>query len=207
MITAQDIREKGFERSKFNGYDMDSVDDFLEEVADSIGILQKEKADLQKEKTDMAKKMKVLVEKINEYRQSEEALNLAVLSAQKLAVQIEADARARANSMLADADKQVKAKLGSIDDQIAAQEKRLADAKATTATFINSVRNMCATQLKNIDSVSSAIIPQSDAVKAAAKANVDDTVRSIESSVARMQGEPSVKFDIASAIEELDSLT
>ena len=48
MITAQDIREKGFERSKFNGYDMDSVDDFLEEVADSIGILQKEKADLQK---------------------------------------------------------------------------------------------------------------------------------------------------------------
>ena len=188
MITAQDIREKGFERSKFNGYDMDSVDDFLEEVADSIGILQKEKADLQKEKTDMAKKMKVLVEKINEYRANEEALNLAVLSAQKLAVQIEADARARANAMLADADKQVKAKLGSIDDQIAAQEKRLADAKATTATFINSVRNMCATQLKNIDSISSTVISQPDA----GKTNADEGVQP-------------VKFDIDSAINEIDS--
>ena len=107
MITAQDIREKGFERAKFGGYDMDAVDDFLEEIADSIGVLQKENASLQKEKTEMAKKMKVLVDKINEYRANEEALNLAVLSAQKLAVQIESDARARANAMLADADKKV----------------------------------------------------------------------------------------------------
>ena len=34
MITAQDIREKTFEKSRMNGYDMASVDDFLEEVAE-----------------------------------------------------------------------------------------------------------------------------------------------------------------------------
>ncbi len=36
MITAQDIREKTFEKSRMNGSDMPSVDDFLEELAEDI---------------------------------------------------------------------------------------------------------------------------------------------------------------------------
>ena len=89
MITAQDIREKGFERARVNGYDMASVDDFLEELADDVAASQKENAVLKS-------KMKVLVDKIEEYRANEEALNSAILSAQKLAVQIESEARQRA---------------------------------------------------------------------------------------------------------------
>lgn len=88
MITAQDIREKTFEKSRIGGYDMASVDNFLEEIADDITAAQKENSVLKS-------KMKVLVDKIEEYRANEEALNLAVISAQKLAVQIEADARTR----------------------------------------------------------------------------------------------------------------
>ena len=61
MITAQDIREKTFEKSRMNGYDMASVDDFLEELAEDIGASQKENAVLKS-------KMKVLVDKIEEYR-------------------------------------------------------------------------------------------------------------------------------------------
>lgn len=202
MITAQDVREKGFETSKFGGYNMDSVDDFLEEVADSIGVLQKEKEDLQREKSDLMKKMKILADKITEYRSNEEALNLAVLSAQKLAVQIESEARTRAASMISDADKQVKEKIGSIEEQTAAQEKRLADAKAATAKFIDSVRTMCNTQLKNIDAISSGIIPQPEAPRAAARKDVDDTVRSIESSVARIQPQPPVKAEFAAPAEK-----
>lgn len=198
MITAQDIREKGFERAKFGGYDMDAVDDFLEEIADSIGVLQKENASLQKEKTEMAKKMKVLVDKINEYRANEEALNLAVLSAQKLAVQIESDARARANAMLADADKKVKAKVGSIEEQTIAQEKRLADAKAATSKFFEGVRALCNTQLKNIDAISSGIIPQPEATKkAAGKKAVEEKPADVP---ARIQGDDDVKI-AAPAVE------
>lgn len=195
MITAQDIREKGFERAKFGGYDMDAVDDFLEEIADSIGVLQKENASLQKEKTEMAKKMKVLVDKINEYRANEEALNLAVLSAQKLAVQIESDARARANAMLADADKKVKAKVGSIEEQTIAQEKRLADAKAATSKFFEGVRALCNTQLKNIDAISSGIIPQPEATKkAAGKKAVEEKPADVPA--ARIQGDDDVKIAV-----------
>lgn len=197
MITAQDIREKTFEKSRFGGYDMPSVDDFLEELADDITASQKENAVLKS-------KMKVLVDKIEEYRANEEALNMAVLSAQKLAVQIESDARSRAAAMIADAERQVKAQIGSIAEQTAAEEKRLAAAKEATAKFFLAARELCNTQLKNIDAISSGILPQQEpaSVNAAAPAvSVEDAVRSIESSMARIQPEPPVNIDIDPAKE------
>ena len=76
MITAQDIREKTFEKSRMNGYDMASVDDFLEEIAEDISSAQKENAVLKS-------KMKVLVDKIEEYRANEEALISSASSSRK----------------------------------------------------------------------------------------------------------------------------
>lgn len=219
MITAQDIREKTFEKAKFGGYDMASVDDFLEELADDITASQKENAVLKS-------KMKVLVDKIEEYRANEEALNLAVLSAQKLAVQIETDARQRATAMIADADRQVKAKIGSIEEETIKQERRLESAKTATAKFIAGVRAMCNAQLKNIDAINSGTIGMQEPVKAAAKVeaepavnydavnsgiitkpetekvagqnDVEDTIRSIESSVAKIKPEPAINIDFSS---------
>jgi len=187
MITAQDIREKTFEKARIGGYDMNSVDDFLEELADEITAAQKENAVLKS-------KMKVLVDKIEEYRANEEALNLAVLSAQKLAVQIEGDARTRAAAMIADADRQVKAQLGSISDQTAAEEKRLAAAKDATAKFFETARSLVNQHLENLDSISRGLIPEQQ--HAASAPSVDDAVRSIESSVSRLQPEASVNMNL-----------
>lgn len=206
MITAQDIREKTFEKSRIGGYDMATVDDFLEELADDVTAYQKENAVLKS-------KMKVLVDKIEEYRANEEALNLAVLSAQKLAVQIENDARKRAETMLADADRQVKARIGGIEDETKRQEQMLADAKAATAKFFETARALCNAQLRNLDSVASGMSLKSAAPEAPAAAarvaeptaaaepvDVDKAVRSIEESVSRIQPEPAVKFDLSSAM-------
>lgn len=193
MITAQDIREKAFEKQRIGGYDMASVDDFLEELADDITAYQKEN-------TVLKSKMKVLVDKIEEYRANEEALNMAVLSAQKLAVQIEADAKTRAAAMLADADKQVKAVVGSIEAQANAEEQRLEAAKEATAKFLNGVRAMCNTQLKNLDAFASGLsLPQQKSAEPTS--NIDDAVRSIETSASRIQAEPSMQIDLGSAKE------
>lgn len=187
MITAQDIREKTFEKARIGGYEMNSVDDFLEELADEITAAQKENAVLKS-------KMKVLVDKIEEYRANEEALNLAVLSAQKLAVQIEGDARTRAAAMIADADRQVKAQLGSVSEQTAAEEKRLAAAKEASARFFESARALVNKHLQNLDAISHGLLPQQEA--AAPAASVEDAVRSIESSVSRIQPEASVNMNL-----------
>ena len=212
MITAQDIREKTFEKAKFGGYDMASVDDFLEDLAEEVTASQKENAVLKS-------KMKILVDKIEEYRANEEALNMAVLSAQKLAVQIESEARARANAMLAEADRQVNAKIGSIAEQADAEESRLAAAKSATLKFLDSMREVCNKQLQNIEDIGNGFIPEEKAAAEAAAAeaaaqaaaeqaaapaasSIDDAVRSIERSVSRIQPEESVNIDISPAIDE-----
>ena len=76
MITAQDIREKTFEKSTFGGYAMNEVDDFLDELANDLSVSQKELA-------TMRAKMKVLVDKIEEYRGSEEDMHKALVSARR----------------------------------------------------------------------------------------------------------------------------
>jgi len=191
MITAQDIREKGFEKSRIGGYDMAAVDEFLEEIADDITASQKENAVLKS-------KMKVLVDKIEEYRANEEALNMAVLSAQKLAVQIEAEARQRAANMIAEADKQVKETVGSIAEQADAEEKRLEAAKAATAKFLENIRGIMGKQMENIEAIAAGYAPAAKEEESAP--DLDETVRSIESKVSRMQPAPAVKIDIEDAV-------
>lgn len=147
MITAQDIREKTFEKSKFGGYDMAQVDEFLEELADDLTNSQKEVAVLKS-------KMKVLVDKIEEYRNNESALNKSILSAQKLAQEIETEARDKAAKVLADAEKKADETVGSITARAEFEEKRLAAAEAATAKFFDGIRAMCNAQLRNLDSIS-----------------------------------------------------
>jgi len=212
MITAQDIREKTFEKAKFGGYDMASVDDFLEELAEDVTAAQKENAVLKS-------KMKILVDKIEEYRANEEALNMAVLSAQKLAVQIESEARERARAMLAEADRQVNAKIGGIAEQADAEENRLAAAKSATLKFLESMREVCNKQLQDIEDIGNGFIPEEKAAAEAAaaaaaaaaapapapapapaSASIEDAVRSIERSVSRIQPEERVDIDITPAM-------
>lgn len=147
MITPQDIREKVFEAVVFNGYDKAEVDDFLDTVAGDLSALVKENA-------AMKAKMKVLVDKIEEYRENESALNMAMLSAQKLSVQIENDARARATAIVNEAEAQAAASLGSIDERLAQEESRLQAAKIITAKFIDSALGVCRQQLDRLEAIS-----------------------------------------------------
>lgn len=148
MTTPQDIREKGFDKARamFGGYDMGAVDDYLEVLASDFETLQKENAALKG-------KMKVLVDKIEEYRSDESALNKAILSAQKLSVQIENDARARSAAIVSEAETKAASILGGIDERIAQEEARLQAVKISTAKLIDTVRELCQNQLNNIDTI------------------------------------------------------
>ena len=144
MITAQDIREKTFDKSTFGGYAMADVDDFLDSLAGEIAAVQKENATLRA-------KMKVLVDKIEEYKESEDAMRLALVSAQKVAKTIQDDARAQADEMLStarteadrlvsDAQAQADAVLGGLGQQREAEELRLQKAQAAAAEYVRQFR-------------------------------------------------------------------
>ena len=138
-MTPQDIREKTFEKAMFGGYDMAAVQNYQEEVATELANAQKEIAVLKG-------KMKVLVDKIEEYRASEDAMRLAILSAQKVGKQIEDDAQARADKILSEAKNTSDRILGGLQHETANEEAKLLNAKTSCAKFLEDVRNLCLTQ-------------------------------------------------------------
>ena len=94
-MTPQDIREKVLEKTVIGGYDIAAVDQFREEAAVAL-------ADGQKEVAVLKGKMKVLVDKIEDYRSTEDAMRLALVQAQKVAKQITEDAKTQAAQTIAD---------------------------------------------------------------------------------------------------------
>ena len=197
MITAQDIREKTFEKSQRSGYNMEAVDDFLDELANETELVQQENAKLKS-------KMKFLVNKVDELRANEEAAQRALLSAQKLAIQIESDARARAASMIADAEKKVQAKIGAISQSTKDEEARLAAAKNATAKYVEAAKDAFTRQLRALENVSNGFMPEPAPAPAPAPAPVavDDTVRSIEDTVSHMKSDSDVKLDLDLNLDE-----
>jgi len=168
MITAQDIREKTFEKSTFGGYAMNEVDDFLDELAGDLAASQKETASLRS-------KMKVLVEKIEEYRESEDAMHLALVSAQKVAKNIQEESRAQADELLANARAEAEAIVaaakaeaeavtGGIVRQREAEEIRLRKAQEAAADYVKKFRmvleheNAFLDQLEDSDFISDVIV-------------------------------------------------
>ena len=168
MITAQDIREKTFEKSTFGGYAMNEVDDFLDELAGDLAAAQKESATLRS-------KMKVLVDKIEEYRSNEDAMHQALVSAQKVAKTIQeesqaeadallANARAEAEKLVADARAEAEAITGSIAQQRQTEELRLQKAQIAAAEYVKKFRmvleheNAFLDNLENSDFVQDVIV-------------------------------------------------
>ena len=140
MITPQDIREKTFEKAVFGGYDMSAVDDFLEEAAGDLALLQKENATLRG-------KMKVLVNKIEEYRANEETLQQAILSAQRLGSMIEQEAREKSDKIVAEAKSDAARITREASIEAEAQSSRLEEAKRSSAQFIENMNLLCQRQM------------------------------------------------------------
>ena len=195
-MTPQDIRERALEKAMFGGYDMATVDKFREEVAIELAAKEKEIAVLKG-------KMKVLVDKIEEYRSTEDAMRLALLSAQKIGKQIEEDAQKRADEVITSANTQAEKVLGGLRQAKAEEEEKLLSAQTACAKFLENARALCLTQLNYLDTLTAAKRQEKAPVQQAAPAQqpeVHETIRSIDDSVAQIT-EDAPEIDIAPAME------
>lgn len=105
MLTAKDIREVKFSRS-MGGYKTVEVDEFLDRCADVV-------EELSKQNDENARKMQVLAETIVDYRNQEDSIRSALISAQRMSESVIADARKQADDILAAA----RAEAASMHDQ------------------------------------------------------------------------------------------
>ena len=176
MITSQDIRAKGFDKAVFGGYDSASVDQFLENVARTVD-------DQVREISTLKSKMKILANKVEEYRSTEEAMRLALVSAQQLAAQIEADAKEKAQAIMDDATGQSLEILSDLKKQIAAEDAKLDAAKASYAAFMAEAREMCQRQLRFLDelpeNVDGIAMPEIESVESEEDAEIDAIIEEL----------------------------
>ena len=129
MFTPQEIQEKTFVKAVFGGYDMASVDDFLEPLTEDYITLYKENAVLKS-------KMKILVEKLEEYRGQEDSMKKALVAAQKASDQMIADAEKKCAQMASQAETALRSKTAESQHLIAAEEDRIERAKQAALNFI-----------------------------------------------------------------------
>ena len=99
MLTPQEVAEHAFQKASFGGYNMAMVDEFLDLVTADYTSLYKENAALKA-------KMKVLADKIEEYRSTEDAMRKALLSAQRMADQMMVEAEEQKTAMLTKAEQE-----------------------------------------------------------------------------------------------------
>ncbi len=166
MLTVQEIQAMSFEKAVFGGYDQKAVDDFMEELAGDFGALQKENAALKS-------KMKVLVDKIEEYRSVENGMRRALVSAQSIAQETIDKAQAESAQLIAEARQNADEQIESYRIQIEAESRKLHTAKEKTAQFLSRVTALYDEQTKMLMKMSASDELAIESAPAVAKAVVE----------------------------------
>ena len=155
MLTVQEIQAVNFEKAVFGGYDMKSVDEFLERITEDYAALQKENAALKS-------KMKVLVDKIEEYRRVEDGMRRTLVSAQSIAQETLDKSKAEAEQLLTKARTEAETRIENYRMQIASESKKLEDARAKNAEFAAQLTAVYEEQLKSLAALSGSDILKND---------------------------------------------
>ncbi len=152
MFTPQQIDQVSFSRATFGGYDMQSVDEFLEPLTEDYITLYKENALLKS-------KMKVLVTKLEEYRNNEASMKDAIVNAQKTCDMMVKEAETKCTQMLNDANQAASENAKNADALIAAENERVEEARRTACNKIDQLKNEIQSCIQALDRIKSANIP------------------------------------------------
>ena len=142
MLTPQEVSTHAFSKAVMGGYNMAMVDEFLDELTDDYTALYKENAALKA-------KLKVLVEKVEDYRATEDSMRATLLTAQKMADSIVHEAEAKRDEILAQAETSAREKIGQLRQEVEAAEERLHQGQRDLArALLNFLLGHCPQDLK-----------------------------------------------------------
>lgn len=144
MLTPQEVSGHAFAKAVMGGYNMAMVDEFLDEVTDDYTALYKENAALKA-------KMKVLVEKVEDYRATEDSMRATLLTAQKMADSIVREAEAKRDQMLRDGEIHAQEKIAALRREAEEMQERLRLGQRELAAFSERVRGLCRQQLQFLE--------------------------------------------------------
>lgn len=175
MLTPQEVSEHTFQKVSFGGYNMAQVDEFLDVLTGDYSALFNENAVLKS-------KMKVLVDKVEEYRTTEEAMRKALMAAQRMADDLVKDAERQKAEMLSKAEKELRERQALMAKDFQAEEYRLRQAQQATVTFVEKVRTLHAQEEEYLSHLQELCPPDAGP----AVDPVDEKVSEIDDNVQRL---------------------
>ena len=147
MLTPQEAESHVFPKASFGGYNMLQVDNFLDSLIEDYRTLYQENISLKN-------KMKVLVDKVEEYRATEDAMRMTLHSAQKMADAMVKEGEAKKQAAIDQAvsavearsqevraqmeqeEQAVRTRLEGIQKDLADEQARLEAARAATTAYV-----------------------------------------------------------------------
>lgn len=142
-ITPIDIEQKQF-RVRFRGFDMEEVAAFLEAVAEEMDLLIRENLNLKEEIKRMKEEAEALQEK-------EKVINETMISCQKIAADLKANAEREAKLIIERASMEAEKTLTEAQQKLALINEEILDAKKRKIQAETALKSMLESHLKMLE--------------------------------------------------------
>jgi len=171
-ITIVDIQHKQFKK-KLNGYDPADVDQFLDEIIETLEDEAHQRAALEAEISDLR-------ERISHFKAMEDSLQNTLLLAQRTADEVKASAHKEADLIRHEARVSVEKEIASFGDRAAEARREFQRALETSEKAKSELRSLLMTHLSLLEKTQINITfaePSKAAVPEAAKSAIPEPVK------------------------------
>ena len=143
MYTPLDIENKKFSKQMMNGYSIDEVDDFLDELT-----VDYEK--MYKESSESKKKIDELEKSIQHYKTIEGTLQNTLVMAQSAADEVKSLAKQQADQIVKEAEGSARKSVDELTQNIAIRKKELEDVEKQFDIYKAKMESLLISQLELI---------------------------------------------------------
>ena len=146
MLTPLDIENKKFSKQIMNGYSVEEVDDFLDELTKDYEKLYKEVADSKNKLEDMQ-------ENIEKYKSIESTLQNTLVMAQNTADEVREVAKQQAEQIISEAQVEAKKTISELEQEIVLKRKEIEDLQKQFDVYKAKMESLLISQLELLKEV------------------------------------------------------
>ena len=146
MITPLDIENKKFSKQMMNGYSVEEVDDFLDDLTVDYTKIYKENSEQKTQIEELSKSLE-------HYKTIEETLQNTLVMAQKTAEDVKNVAKQQADQILNEARGNAQTQVKELENQIMNKNKELEDVKKQFDIYKAKMESLLISQLELLKDV------------------------------------------------------
>ena len=146
MLTPLDVENKRFSKQMMNGYSVEEVDEFLDE----IGV---DYAKKNKELLEESKKVEELEKEMERYRHIESTLQNTLVMAQSTAEEVKNVAKQQADQLISEAKASAQKEVDELEQQITYKKKALDELQKQFDIYKAKMESLLISQLELIKEV------------------------------------------------------